>query len=107
MPYRPLHCLLAIGVMIASANAAQTPPPWIGVHIDSGGRQNLDRIARSLPGLAKLGVNALVLEVGYHLEFASHPELNAADAIGREQARAFGDLCRANHIRIIPSLNCL
>jgi hypothetical protein len=81
--------------------------PWMGVHVDAPSGDRLERIGRSVPGLAKLGVNALIIEVNYGFQFASHPELNSQGAITREQARAFAALCRANGIRVIPSINCL
>ena len=73
----------------------------------AGNASGLDRVRHSIPGLAKLGVNALILEVDYGFQFASHPELNAPGNITKEQAKSFAQLCRENHIRLIPSLNCL
>jgi len=80
---------------------------WFGVHVDSGGGERLDRIGKSVPALAKLGVNALILEVNYSFQYASHPELNSPGAITPARAKEFAALCRANRIRLIPSINCL
>lgn len=93
----------------ASTNAGAPPPPapWFGVHVAVNSGNEVQRLCKSIPGLAKRGVNALVIEVDYNFAFASHPELSHEGAITREQARSLGDLCRANGIRPIPSLNCL
>jgi outer membrane protein assembly factor BamB len=99
--------LLALVTVRGNAAATAWPQPWFGVHVTAANARNLDRVRQSIPGLAKLGVNALVLEVDYGFQFASHPELNAPGNITREQAKSFAQLCRENHIRLIPQLNCL
>jgi hypothetical protein len=104
MRYQACTILFAIFTICASTDAAT---PWLGVHIDSGGRDRLEQISRSIPGLARLGVNALILEVDYSFQFSSHPELNSPGSITKKQAGAFADLCKTNHIRVIPSINCL
>ena len=92
-----------------SAHAAPRKPatPWLGVHVSVGNPDGLEKLRQSIPGLAKSGVNSLIIEIDYNFQFASHPELNRPNAITREQARSLADLCRANGIRPIPSLNCL
>ena len=97
---------LAVWICCAATCGAATTP-WLGVHLDSGGGDRLKAIGTSVPGLAKLGVNALILEVDYSFQFASHPELNSGGGITVAQAKAFAKLCRANGIRVIPSINCL
>ncbi|HSZ58024.1 MAG TPA: PQQ-binding-like beta-propeller repeat protein [Tepidisphaeraceae bacterium] len=99
--------LLVLLTIVQVSAAASWPQPWVGVHVTAGNATSLDRVRHSIPGLAKLGVNALILEVDYGFQFASHPELNAPGNITKEQAKSFAQLCRENHIRLIPSLNCL
>jgi outer membrane protein assembly factor BamB len=103
---RPLICF-AVLCLARTAPAAVWPGSWVGVHVSATNGRNLEQVRQSIPGLAKLGINALVLEVDYGFLFASHPELNAQGNITRDQARSFAELCRENHIRLIPSLNCL
>jgi hypothetical protein len=104
MSYRASFLLAAVFLFSSSTFGAA---PWFGVHIDSGGGERLERIGKSVPELAKLGVNALILEVNYSFRFASHPELNSPGAITPEQATKFAALCKENRIRLIPSINCL
>ena len=100
--------LAAIAAPLTAAGPGVMPAgPWLGVHVSAGGGAALEKLRQSIPGLGKMGVNALIVEVDYNFQFASHPELNALGAITKEQARSFADLCRANGIRPIPSLNCL
>lgn len=67
----------------------------------------LDRLGKDIPRLAAMGLNVLFLEVDYHLEFDSHPELRDVSTITKAGAKRFGDLCRANDIRLIPQFQCL
>ena len=99
--------ILVVAVVLATVSITQAATPWFGVHVDSGGANRLDQIANSVPALAKLGVNALILEVDYNFQFTSHPELNSPGAITRQQAKNFAALCRDNKVRLIPSINCL
>ena len=39
----------------------------------------LNRLAKQLPQLAKMGINCLILEVNYGFEFESHPELRQGE----------------------------
>ncbi len=56
--------------------------------------------------LKPMGFNALIVEVDYRFEFASHPELECR-GISKEQARDLAETCRKNGIRLIPLFNCL
>ena len=85
------------------------PGQWRGLHLTAyGSDADLQGLAAQLPGLAKMGVNVLILEVNYGFEFQSHPELRAGDhPITRDGARRFAKTCKAAGIRLIPQFNCL
>src|SRR4051812_22192473 len=51
---------------------------WRGVHVMVGNGDTASELMAAVPKLGALGVNALVLEVNYCLEFESHPELHGA-----------------------------
>ena len=71
--------------------------------IHSTTNQELIKLAKDLPKLAKMGINTLILEVDYHFEFQSHPELRQTDnVITKVEARRFAAIARANGIRVIP-----
>ena len=98
-----LHCRICA---IASAHAAwpqcRRRPSSRGGHCMSSTTRptsGLDRLAKQLPQLAKMGINCLILEVNYGFEFQSHPELRQGerhDHEGRREAIP-GRLPRERH----------
>lgn len=56
--------------------------------------------------LAPMGINVLIVEVGYGFEFTSHPELQGR-GLNKDQARELTRVCREHGIRLIPLMNCL
>ena len=60
---------------------------WIALHLIGIQPDRLESVQQLISeGLAPLGFNALVLEVGYGFQFQSHPELETS-GFSREQAR--------------------
>jgi Glycosyl hydrolase family 20, catalytic domain len=57
--------------------------------------------------LPKEGVNVLVLEFNYRVQFMKRPEVTDADALSLEQVRQLAAACRSANIRLIPSINLL
>jgi len=115
---RPLYVATLLTVVTLSAvgcaglgHCRQRPAPgqWRGLHLTAyGSDADLEGLAIQLPGLAKMGVNVLILEVNYGFEFQSHPELRAGDhPITRSGARRFAKTCKQAGIRLIPQFNCL
>jgi hypothetical protein len=117
-PWRAL-CFLLPALALASCRLGEPSPPkiqadwraansaWRGVHLGVHNDADLDALTEELPQLANLGVNALVLEVDYHFEFQSHPELRSDHFVTKARASEFGRAARAQGIRLIPQLNCL
>jgi hypothetical protein len=70
-------------------------------------RIQLTNLEAELPKLAELGVNVVTLQVDYHFDFQSHPELRDKDFITKAQAREFTAAAHKLGIRIIPELDCL
>ena len=65
-------------------------------------------VATLLPGLAKLGVNALILEVNYHFEFKRHPNLrHPYSTISAKAANRFAHRARDVGIEVIPLFQVL
>ncbi len=80
---------------------------WRGVHLMAHSDQQLAQLQESLPRLAAVGVNVIILEVNYAFDFQSHPELRSPGGITRPRARELAAAARAQGIRLIPQLNCL
>jgi hypothetical protein len=49
-------------------------PVWRGVHRSAQNQEQAQALIESLPKLAAVGVNVVVVEVDYGFEFQSHPE---------------------------------
>jgi hypothetical protein len=103
-----------IGSLVINANClAKTPPtaeqPWRALHVISHRNDDdLSRLAKQLPQLAKMGINCLILEVNYAFEFQSHPELRQGDRqITKTGAKEFLVAARENGIEVVPQFMCL
>jgi len=57
--------------------------------------------------LADMGINVLVLEIGYGFDFQSHPELADPTGLTATDAHLLAELCHQHDIRLIPLFNCL
>jgi hypothetical protein len=82
-------------------------PVWRGVHVGVSSDEQGLALFQTLPKLAALGVNVIVVEVNYNFEFQSHPELRPPHCLTRARARALADTAHEQGIRLIPQLNCL
>lgn len=96
-------CLLTVSLQ------AQELKKVIGVHLlDYNTDEDLITLANDLDGLKKLGVNTLFLEVDYHFNFSSHPELISKNgAITKLGAEKFTRIATGKGFEIIPQFQCL
>ena len=110
--------ILAIAIAISGfskpvAMLAAAPPtadhPWRALHvINYSNDAALDRLAKQLPQLEKMGINCLILEVNYGFEFQSHPELRQGERqITKAGAQRFLKSCRESNIEFVPEFQCL
>jgi hypothetical protein len=80
---------------------------WTAFHLIGLSPDKLDSAKQLVAdGLAPLGFNALVLEIGYNFPFRSHPELETR-GLSPEQIRELVAVCHKHGIRLIPLMNCL
>ena len=99
--------------LIVLLSGCRTPAPrtpadsWRGVHVPVFSDSQLINLKDQLPKLAGMGVNVLVVQVDYHFEFRSHPELRDAPWVTKARAREFAAAARKLGIRVIPELECL
>ncbi|MCE5248679.1 family 20 glycosylhydrolase [bacterium] len=82
---------------------------WRALHLlNYNTDADLEALGNSIPALAEMGLNVLVLEVDYHFAFEKHPELRMpGSVITKEGAGKFAALCRQYNIRLIPQFQCL
>jgi hypothetical protein len=76
---------------------------WQAKHLlNFNNNEALAKVGESIPLFKEQGINMLILEVDYHFEFQSHPELRQTDdVITKEAAGKFAQICRDNDIRLI------
>lgn len=88
---------------------AKTKQKWQGVHLlNYYNDAELEKLTADLPKLAAMGINFVILEVDYHFEFQSHPELRQGDKqITKAGARKFAAASRQHGIRVIPEFQCI
>ena len=91
----------------ALAGTPDTTEAWCGVHVPTFGGSQLDKLEKQLPTLAALGVNKVIVQVDYHFDFKSHPELRQSPYITKAKAREFTAAARKLGIEVIPELECL
>lgn len=107
-----LICSLFLLTLIATSAVGAGPKrgeQWRALHlIGAGSDADLEVLGRSIPVLAALGINVLIVEVNYNFSFQSHPELRRGTApITKSGARVFSRLCRRHGIRLIPQFQSL
>lgn len=114
MKYLLTLTLLAVSLEAAEANRntwltdwRKANPVWRGVQLSVSDDAGANALIEQAPKLAALGVNALVMEVDYHLAFDSHAELRLAGTLSKNGAAKLAKACRAQGIRPIPLFNCL
>jgi len=109
---RGVLILLLVGACGRSAARYPALSPagsWRAFHcLNYNTDSDLVELAGEIPALVDRGINTLILEVDYHFQFRSHPELRQGEEqITRAGARRFTRLCRQYGIRLIPEFQCV
>lgn len=81
----------------------------VGIHlINYTDDASLLKLSNDLASLKKKGVNTLFLEVDYHFDFVSHPELRSKGKfITKRMAKKLSKLCKDYDMDIVPQFQCL
>ncbi len=100
------------GIMAFFSLSAQTKLdsllPVRGFCIDAPRPSGLDSFVHFIESeLAPRKVNTLIVQIDYHFQFKSHPELTDSFALSKKDVRKIVAVCRENNIRVIPLLNML
>jgi len=104
--HRPKIPLLFLMLGLFQAAATNTNA-WRGIHLWLDKDESARSLGQTLPALARIGVNTVVIEVNYSYEFKAHPDLRNRTFIRRETALALANDAARNNIRLIPEFNCL
>ncbi len=103
---------IAIGILMSYSVSAQTKLdsllPVRGFCIDAPRPSGLDSFIHFIDSdLAPRKVNTLIVQIEYHYEFKSHPELIDSFALSNEDVKQIVAVCKKNNIRVIPQINLL
>src|ERR1700676_1136505 len=55
--------------------------------------------------LAPRKVNTLIVQIEYHFQFKTHPELTDSFALSITDVKKIVSVCKKNNIRVIPQIN--
>ncbi len=99
---------LCLALVTLAAAAWSQPLPIRGIHLAAPMPDEIPLAERLIKeGLAKEGVNVLVLEFNYRYQFARHPEVVDANALSPDDVKRLADACHAAGVRLIPMINLL
>lgn len=103
---------VAIGMLINISVSAQTKLdsllPVRGFCIDAPRPAGLDSFIRFIDNeLAPRKVNTLIVQIEYHYQFKSHPELIDSFSLSKAEIKKIVAVCRKNNIRVIPQIDLL
>lgn len=97
------------GLTIPAGVVADWPAmAWRGIHLLVNGRQDLPALETLLTQvMPQYRYNQLILEINYHFQFQSHPEVREGDVLTRDDCRYLKEVADKSFIRLIPMINCL
>jgi len=82
--------------------------PVRGFCIDAPRPPGLDSFVHFIESeLAPRKVNTLIVQIDYHYQFKSHPELTDSFALTKSEIKKIVSACKKNNIRVIPHINLL
>ena len=82
--------------------------PVRGFSIDAPRPAGLDSFIHFIEQeLAPRNVNTLIVQIDYHYQFKSIPELTDSFALSKSDIRKIVSVCKDKHIRVIPQINLL
>lgn len=106
--YLVYACLTLVWLLLPASQTFGQPFPVRGIHLAAPNPEEIELAERFIrDGLAKEGVNVLVLEVNYRYQFTRRPEVTDPRALSREDMQRLLAASRAAGIRLIPMINLL
>ena len=103
---------LVIGMVFSNFISGQTKLdsllPVRGFCIDAPRPSGLDSFLIFIDSaLGPRKVNTLIIQLEYHYQFKSHPELTDSFALSKTAIKKIIAACKKNNIRVIPQINLL
>jgi hypothetical protein len=105
-----IEFITVFGMMASNSLPAQTKLdsllPVRGFCIDAPRPADLDSFVRFIDEeLAPRKVNTLIVQVEYHYQFKSHPELTDSFSLSNADIKKIVSVCKKNKIRVIPLID--
>jgi hypothetical protein len=95
-------------LFLATLPLAGETLPVRGIHLAAPRPDDFALAVRFIEeALPKEGVNLVVLEFNYRVQYTKRPEVVDADALSLEQVRQLAESCRKANVRLIPMINLL
>jgi hypothetical protein len=103
---------LVFGMLFNLSSSAQTKLdsllPVRGFCIDVPRQAGLDSFVHFIENeLAPRKINTLIVQIEYHYQFKTHPELTDSFALSKSDIKKIVSACKKNNIRVIPEINLL
>lgn len=101
--------LFLFSILIFSLNVTAQQDSIVGIHLlNYNTDDQLVELQKRVPMLSKMGLNTIFLEIDYHYQFESHPELwGSSKAISFEAAQSFSKTCQKHNIEVVPQFQCV
>ncbi len=81
---------------------------WRGLHVSISSREDLPAVENLITTMMpRYRLNQLILQVDYHYQFKTHPEMAESDGLTFQDCQHLTQLARENFIRITPMIDCL
>lgn len=101
-------CLLAWGRSQGTEGPLDKALPVRGLCISAPNPSQVDAFVRFIAEeLAPRSVNTLILRVDFNYQYASRPELATESGLSKADVKKLVEVCRTNHLRLIPQINLL
>ena len=101
---------VVILIMVACrTNGPQKGEKWIAMHfLNYNSDADIEKLGQLMPDISNKGINVCVLEVDYHFQYKSHPELVQADgSISFEAAQKFAKICHELDMKLFIEFQTL
>lgn len=108
LPRVPWQWLLIMFALCSGLQSAAEPLPVRGILLFAPKQADVPLFVRFITdALPKEGVNTLVLNLNYHYQFTSHPEVRETDSLSKSDLQSIAEACRRSHIHLIPLIDLL
>jgi len=102
-----LILIFAMVTCIQSIVAQKFDSPLIGIHCTVDSDDTGEQLLLEIPQLAKMGINLIVIEIGYCYQWKTHPELAESYFLSADMATQIAQESNDYGITVVPLINCV